>query len=138
MHINGKDQRRAVGGLARALALTPERRTEIARQAAAKRWASPVSSAEGDRLPTKAYTRKLKGVPLVKKISVASDYHIKGEDFKTSVLLEKGTVLRTFTGATGSVDERVQSYLLALQDLGLELVVTYSTTKSVGSAFVDD
>jgi hypothetical protein len=39
-----------VGGNARAAVLSPDRRREIAQQAAQKRWGPPQSSAEGDGL----------------------------------------------------------------------------------------
>jgi hypothetical protein len=43
--VTDKDESKAIGGLARAEALTPERRSEIARQAASSRWSADLPQA---------------------------------------------------------------------------------------------
>jgi hypothetical protein len=59
------DERRAAGGFARAAALTPERRAEIAREAAQKRWGGAlVAAAIATDAPVQAPRPKWNRLPL--------------------------------------------------------------------------
>lgn len=114
-----KNERKARGGKARSLALSPERRKEIAQKAALSRWGTSAA-----RKPVAI--KMLKGIPALKKLTVTCES--VNNPKCTTVLTEDGRLLRSFVGSPQSVNERVQSYLAALQDLGIVLDVTYSSS----------
>lgn len=116
-----KNERKAIGGTARSLALSPERRKEIAQQAALKRWGSSAQSKKP------APVKKLKGVAAFRQLTVTSTRLADGSGHTAMTVLEAGQLLRSFIGSAASVEDRVQGYLAALQDLGIELDVAYST-----------
>lgn len=127
MGTRGVDESKARGGLARSKALSPERRQEIAKKAAQSRWGSRVATATTEK-PTatprrRAAVKKLKGISSVKHLAVLSTMSPTRAGCKTASISENGQVLRTFVGLAEFVDERVQGYFAALQDLGIELLV---------------
>lgn len=125
MGKRGTNERKAIGGLARSQALSPERRQEIARKAAASRWGTERSGA----LPRKsAAVRMLKGLASVKRLTVCSQAapDDAGPAVTTVTLLEGEHVLRTFSGMTESVEACVEAYLAALRDIGIELHLTHT------------
>lgn len=127
MGTRGSNESKARGGLARSQALTPERRQEIARKAAQSRWgpSSPTASTDtpAQAPRRRAVVKKLKGISSVKHLMVSFTMSSTRAGCKTASISESGQVLRTFVGLAEFVDERIQGYLAALQDLGIELVV---------------
>jgi len=113
-----KDERKAIGGTARSLVLSPERRKEIAQLAALKRWGSSVATKKP------APVKKLKGIPASRSLTVSITRSTDGSGQVVLKISEAGQALREFTGSAESVEDRVQGYLAALQDLGIELDVT--------------
>lgn len=117
---------RAAGGFKRAVLLSPERRTEIAREAANKRWSNPnLLNVDGTR--KKAVSRKmLKGVTRQKEFTVT--YTKPGTDnTKVAVISEGSKILRIYNGTEEAVDGIVRSYLDALEDVGIEVTLTINT-----------
>jgi hypothetical protein len=103
------------------LALTPERRKEIAQQAALKRWGSSAQTKKA------APVKRLKGIAAFRQLTVTATRLTDGSGRTAMTVLEAGTLLRSFTGSAASVEDRVQGYLAALQDLGIELDVTHTS-----------
>lgn len=135
MGTRGVDESKAKGGLARSQALTPERRQEIARKAAQSRWALSAAEESADKplrpstVPRRrAVVKKLKGISSVKQLTVSSTLSATRPGCKTTSITENGHVLRTFVGLAEFVDERVQGYFAALQDLGIELLAHLQET----------
>jgi len=120
-----KDERKAIGGVARSLALTPERRKEIAQQAASKRWGAAVAP----RKPKPV--RTLKGIAATKQLTVTSSRVADGSGRLARSITEAGQLLRVFIGSAESVEDRVQGYLAAFGDIGIEVDVTYTTTPTL-------
>lgn len=113
-----KNIRKAIGGLARAKALSPERRREIAQKAAVSRWSS------SDRPPPKARpsgNKKFVKVPTIRTLTVTSQFEEDGTTLKTITVGEGARVLRRFSSELKSTAECVDSYLAALRDLGVTL-----------------
>lgn len=116
-----KNLAKAVGGAARAKALSPERRRETAQKAAASRW-----GAAGRPMKKPAQKEFLK-VARVRHLTVTSQVSKDSSSLEAITISESGQVLRMFSGSV----EQVESYLAALSDLGLELVLSHIRVPSV-------
>lgn len=125
MENSEKNMSKAAGGTARARALSPERRREIAQKAAVSRWGS------GERPAKQPAPKKFLKVSRVRRLSVTSQFSEDGSSLQAMSISEAGQVLRIFTGDAERVGERVESYLSALTDLGIELELAHTRLPAI-------
>jgi hypothetical protein len=120
MELPKKNERKARGGAARAQVLSPERRKEIAQEAAARRWGPSKVEREAVRRPAGRFKRVL----LQRNLTVTKHLSANGSTVDGLAVFENGVLLRTFAGDKPRAEEALQGYLAALKDLGIVVALT--------------
>lgn len=115
-----KNESKAIGGRARALKLSPQERSDMAQNAARKRWENHQKIEKVGKEPFK----KLRGVAKEKTITVITTILANSLNFCEVEVMEDEKVIRKFHGQPfEQARARIEGYINALQDIGIELKV---------------
>lgn len=117
--------KKAIGGKARALKLSPERLKEIAQQAAKARWKNHQRK---DRVPTKT----IRGVLNKRHLKVVIQSHFTNVKLARIEIIENDKVIRKFPEQNlEQARARMDGYVSALQDLGIEVEIEIIEVKDL-------
>jgi hypothetical protein len=120
-----KNESKALGGIARALQLSPEERTEIAQKAAAIRW-------RNHQKIEKEPPTKIKGISnkkfLIANITISSQ-NLNISDLE---IVENGKIIRKLNGQTlEQAHAKIEGYVNALEDLGISVEIQINNVENM-------
>jgi hypothetical protein len=112
-----KNESKALGGIARALQLSPEERTEIAQKAALARW-------KNHQKIEKEPPKRIKGIANNKFLMANIAISTQGLNMAELEIVENGEVIRLFNGQTlEQAHAKIEGYVSALEDLGISVEI---------------
>jgi len=110
-----KNESKAIGGKARALRLTSDRRKEIAQKAAEIRW-------KNHNKAEKESPKKIKGISNKKFLEIC--VLIRNKNIADIEIIENEKVIRKFNESSlEQAHAKIEGYVSALQDLGIQVQI---------------